>query len=82
MEVHSPRNGWPIRTLYAFLSIDEGGEGICATQLGGIAFPMVVSSPKMLEVMKHQAKRLSELTGKRIELVEFKRKGPAVWSTT
>jgi hypothetical protein len=82
MEVHSPRNGWPIRTLYTFLSIDEGGEGICSTQIGDTHFPLVASNPKSLEIMKLHAQKMSELTGKKIVLVEFKRNGKELWSST
>jgi hypothetical protein len=78
---HTPPNGWPIRKLYAFLSVDEGGEGVCAQQLGATYFPMIVSSTKMLEKLKQDAKRLSRISGKRIVLAEFRRNGKELWST-
>jgi hypothetical protein len=81
-DIFAPKNGWPVRSLYAFLSVDEGGEGVCARQIGGMMYPMIGSSPKMVEAMKADAKRLSRITGKRIVLVEFKRNGrEPLWST-
>ena len=80
-EVDAPRNGWPIRTLYAFLSVDEGGEGLCARPLGAMLAPMITSNQKTLEGLKRDATRLSAATGKRIVLVEFKRRGRELWTT-
>jgi hypothetical protein len=91
-DIFAPKNGWPVaavlrgqktilRSLYAFLSVDEGGEGVCARQIGDTMYPMIFSSPKMAETMKADAKHLSQMTGKRIVLVEFKRNGKELWST-
>ena len=78
--IHAPPNGWPVRRLYAFLSVDEGGEGICSAQMGLQHFPMVVSSQRALDTLKAQAVQISKASGKKVILVEFKR-AAELWST-
>jgi hypothetical protein len=65
----SPPNTQPITELYAFISVDEHGEGIVSAVIGNIALPLVSGDLHMIEQMRPHARRCAEV--KRIELVKF-----------
>jgi hypothetical protein len=73
--LHDPGNETPIPALYAVMSIDKGGEGLCGMVRAGIGTPMVTGDPRVAEeVFKPEARRLADLTGKRLVLVKFSRR--------
>lgn len=69
--IHAPRNEAEVKQLWVFLSVDHGGEGICAGMIGGMTFTMVSASEKNVEQMKVTAAQLAKQSGKVIRLVRF-----------
>lgn len=67
----APANEAPIPTLYAFLSIDETGEGICSMFMANKWWSMVTSKPSVVEKMKVAARSLARASGRPIKLVKF-----------
>jgi hypothetical protein len=76
----TPDNTESITELYAFLSVDAGGDGDVARGYGGMMMPMIVSSPKLIERMKADAREIALKTGKRIVLAKFSVRED-LWST-
>lgn len=66
-----PGNQATIPVLYAFLSIDENGEGLCSMFLDNKWWTMVSGKESVVKNMKIAAKALSAKTGKPIKLVKF-----------
>lgn len=69
--IHSPPNEAEMKQLWVFVSVDPGGEGICAAGIGGTVFSMVTASEKTLAKMKETAAQLAKASGKSIKLVRF-----------
>ena len=78
---HTAPNEAPITELFAFLSIDETGEGICAAIMPNLgSTPMVTSKARVAEMMKEMATEITAKTGRPIKLVRFTR-AEQVWAT-
>ncbi len=69
--IHAPPNESEIEQLWAFVSVDPGGEGICAAMIGGTAFSMVTASERNLARLKQLAAELAKAGGKSIKLIRF-----------
>lgn len=70
--IHAPKNTQTrIESVYAFLSEDDGGEGLCGANVGGQWMPLITADPKVLDKLRHIAKQVAEMTGKKIKLVKF-----------
>ena len=79
--VHSPPNDAPITELFAFVSLDAGGEGICASilpNLGSVA--LVTGRRSVAEQMKEFAREIAALSGKPVHMIRFTR-AERVWSS-
>jgi hypothetical protein len=78
--VHNEANEAPITELFAFLSTDDTGEGICAAIVGGLgSTPLVTSKARVAEQMKQMAQSISDASGKPVRLVRFTR-AEVLWS--
>lgn len=70
--VHSPPNRIArIETIWAFLSVDETGEGIAGAMMRGQWWQLVTADEKLASTMKPVAQQVATLTGKKIKLVKF-----------
>lgn len=71
--IHAPPNdGGQMRELFAFLSVDEGGEGLCAALMQDLgAVQLVTGKAKNAEAMKRMALEVAKASGKRVRLVRF-----------
>jgi hypothetical protein len=72
-EVHNPPNQvGQIDALYAALSVDAGGEGLCAGPLGrfGVA-PLVVTDRRNLAEITEIARGVAQLFRKPVRMVRF-----------
>jgi hypothetical protein len=79
--VHAEPNEAPIEELFAFLSIDETGEGICAAILPEVgSTPLITSKARVAELMKDKAQEIASLAGKPVRLVRFTR-ADVVWKS-
>jgi hypothetical protein len=61
-----------IEHLWAWISFDESGEGVCAfvTQ-DGLAVPLIAADEVRLRSMRPQAERIAKMSGKPVRLVQF-----------
>lgn len=79
--LHDEPNEAPITELFAFLSLDDTGEGVCAAILPELgSTPLVTSKERVAELMKATAADIARLSGKPVKLVRFIR-AEILWST-
>ncbi|TYL87460.1 hypothetical protein [Bradyrhizobium cytisi] len=69
--IHDAPNEAVITELYAYLSTDATGEGICAGMLGAFWTPLVTSKARVAESMRPLAAEIARASGKRVRLVKF-----------
>ena len=69
--IHDEANEAPITEIYAYLSTDENGEGICGAMMGGVWTPLVTSKRRIAEAMRPVARDLEQKSGKPVKLVKF-----------
>jgi hypothetical protein len=61
-----------IEHLWAFLSSDEGGEGVCAAPIGGLgAMPLIAADEARLKSIRHYAQHIASVFGKPVRLAKF-----------
>lgn len=70
---HQPANApGEIQTLYAFLSYDGQGEGICAHVIAPLgSTPLITAREKLVNAMRPMAQDAARRTGKKVRLVKF-----------
>lgn len=69
---HTPKNTERLEQLYAWVSVDDGGEGIVAGNVPGFGWtPLVTGSYENALRMGKAAKQVEQATGKRIRLLKF-----------
>jgi hypothetical protein len=69
--IHNPPNTHRIDTIWAAVSVDEGGEGICGILLDGTWMPLIASDETRLEWIIAQARHLAKISGKRIKIIKL-----------
>jgi hypothetical protein len=57
--------------LWAALSIDDGGEGLCAAPLGGVTLPLIAADKRRLDLIKPLARKLARMSGKPVRITKF-----------
>lgn len=59
--------------IWAFLSIDDGGEGVCAAPLANnmLSVPMIAADMRRVESLKPMAQHVSTLFQKPVRLAKF-----------
>ena len=61
-----------IERLWAFLSVDEGGEGVCAAPMGGLgAVPLIAADEARIKSIRPLAQKIVKLFGKPVRLAKF-----------
>jgi hypothetical protein len=60
-----------IDAIWAAVSSDENGEGVCAIIIGGISYPLIAADPQRLEWITEQAEMLAEITGGTIKIIKL-----------
>jgi hypothetical protein len=74
-EMHAPPNYLGrIDAIWAALSLDEGGEGVCAAPMGGMTLPLIAADKRRLEQIIPIARRIATLFGKPVRLAKFTRR--------
>lgn len=70
---HIPANEQVMDEIYAVLSVDENGEGICSmmTEQGGMS--MILGHERMIEFVKLIINKMVRETGKTLRLVKYKK---------
>lgn len=71
---HNPNNYLGrIDHIWAFLSLDDGGEGVCAAPLGGLGVvPMIAADKRRLDSLRPMARAAASAFGKPVRLAKFK----------
>lgn len=60
-----------IDNIWAFLSLDDGGEGVCAAPLGGMTVPLIAADKRRLDILKPIARVLAHKFAKPVRLAKF-----------
>lgn len=60
-----------IEHIWAALSIDDGGEGVCAAPLGGMTMPLIAADPARLDVIRPLARGIAHVFGKPVRIAKF-----------
>jgi hypothetical protein len=69
---HEPRNYLGrIEEIWAFLSLDEGGEGVCAAPMGQMTLPLIAADKQRLDLLYPLARAMAKAFNKPIRLVKF-----------
>lgn len=72
LPILAPPNTNPqITAIWAFVSVDEGGEGIIAMLRDGEWFPLVTSEEQTLPAMRKWARQVVMGTVKRVRLIKL-----------
>lgn len=71
-EKHEARNYLGrIEQIWAFLSLDEGGEGVCAAPMGQLTVPLIAADKRRLDDLYPLARGLANMFGKPVRLAKF-----------
>jgi len=69
---HTPPNTFRITQLWAVLSSDEGGEGLCAGPvINGVMLPLIAADEARLESFMPMAHKIAKESGKKVKIVRF-----------
>jgi hypothetical protein len=75
VELHAPANYLGrIDRLWAFLSVDDGGEGVIAAPLGNMTVPLVAADKRRVDDLIPIAKQMARVFGKPIRLAKFSKR--------
>lgn len=66
---HEPQK---ITELYAWVCTeDDGGDGVPATKLGNLVYPLIGADKQRVESMRPHALKVAQITGRPIKLMKF-----------
>lgn len=70
----SPNYLGRIDSIYAFLSVDDGGEGVCAGPLGpgGSVIPLIAADKARFDSLRPMGQYIAKITGKVVRVIRFK----------
>lgn len=73
MAIYSPPNHIKrIETIWAFISEDETGEGVCGAEFeAGKWFPLITADENLVSRMRVLAQRIAGMTGKKVRLIKL-----------
>jgi hypothetical protein len=60
-----------IEQIWAFLSLDEGGEGVCAAPMGELTMPLIAADKRRLDDLFPLARGIANVFGKPVRLAKF-----------
>lgn len=70
--VHDPKNTFKIKSVWAFISEDEGGEGLVGAPMMGMGtMPLIAADEARLKDLKPLAREVAKLTKKKIKLIKL-----------
>lgn len=74
MEIHKPGNTKLVTEMYAYLSVDEGGEGLIGGPIGpnGSVMPLVAADLARVDSLRPMAEMIAAHAGVTIQLVRFR----------
>jgi hypothetical protein len=72
MTTHAPRNYLGrIEQIWAFLSLDEGGEGVCAAPMGDLTVPLIAADKRRVDDLYPLARGIANVFNKPVRLAKF-----------
>jgi hypothetical protein len=63
-----------IEQIWAYLSVDDGGEGVCAAPFANGTIPLIAADKRRLDQLKPTARSLASMFKKPVRLVRFKQR--------
>jgi hypothetical protein len=69
--VDTPNYLGRIDAIWAALSLDEGGEGLCAAPIGGMTLPLIAADKRRLELIRPLARQIATMFRKPVRLAKF-----------
>jgi len=66
------KNTFIITELFAFCSVDEGGEGVIAHSVNGVTMPLIGADQTRVDSLIDLVINISKMTGTKIVLKKFK----------
>jgi hypothetical protein len=63
-----------ITELFAFIAIDEPGEGVAAVQMGQTMFPLIGADTDRVDSLRKLAQHIADESGKTLTLARFTRR--------
>ena len=70
--VHTPPNEIKhIETVWAVVSLDEHGEGICGAMVNGRWMSLTTASERLVPALLHIARDVAKMTGKKLKLIKM-----------
>lgn len=70
--IHDPGDKFVITEIFAFCSVDEGGEGVVAAELPILGFmPLIGADMARIDDLRPYAQEIANLTNKKIVLKKF-----------
>jgi hypothetical protein len=68
-----PNKQLRIDEVYLFVSVDEGGEGVCAAPLfgDGSVVPLIAADKTRVESLLPVARKIAKASGKKVRLIKF-----------
>lgn len=72
IETHAPKNTIrQINAIWAVISVDDGGEGVCAVIMDGISYPLIAADEERLAWIIEQAELFARFKKKTIKLIKL-----------
>jgi hypothetical protein len=72
--IEAPNYLGRIDAIWAALSLDEGGEGVCAAPFGDMTLPLIAADKRRLDQIIPVARRMANLFNKPVRLAKFTRR--------
>ena len=60
-----------IDAIWAALSIDDGGEGVCAIPMDGMTLPLIAADKRRLSILRPAAQIVSTMFNKPVRIAKF-----------
>ena len=69
--LHAPKNTFKIEEIYAYISVDDGNEGICAFTRNNTMIPMIGADLVRMRQLKPIARDLAKISPYPIKLIKL-----------
>jgi hypothetical protein len=63
-----------IDQIWAFLSIDDGGEGVCSAPINGMNLPLIAADKRRVDSLIPIAKEIATMFGMPVRLAKFSKR--------
>lgn len=63
-----------IEAIWAALSIDDGGEGVCGAPFGDQMLPLIAADKTRFDQIRPVARKIAEMSGKPVRIAKFSKR--------